>query len=122
MQPELIYNEFSAEVVGYNNRDKVFGGDLISISHTEIDAMLTADIMFPEPHKREKTVKTKSFHLSSSNKDKEEVKMVTYLIPEHKTQQVYFKEFYENSHYKDDNSNIFSMWEVEQCCSKHPGD
>ena len=124
IQPELRYNTDLLEIEGYNDKNTVYGSDIIQISHSEINALMTADVIYPEPHKVTKKVYTKKKQNDDETPEKrtKELKTVTILEPEHKSQQVYFKTYEKDSAFSEDCYEIYSMWEIIQKYAKYPGD
>jgi hypothetical protein len=115
-------------IVGYNHQNLVYGGDLVRIKHTENGAYLTADIIYPQRRTKMKKLKINRPHGGTADKteggDATETveKEVVYLQPEHGTQQVYFKAYENASNFKENNNDLYSLWEIEPRYTKYPGD
>lgn len=129
--PVLNFSEGIQDIITFNSKEKIYGGDLVYISHVEKNSLLTADIIYPEPRKvskkiqlSKKSLEKDTFDIPENNTgiDNLDSNYVTYLVPEHKSQQVFFKEYSEKSDFKHNTHNLFSIWEVDQLYSQYPGD
>lgn len=115
-------------IVGYNHQNLVYGGDLVRIKHTENGAYLTADIIYPQRRTKMKKLKINrpgvgvGDNIIGEDTTETVEKEVVYLQPEHGSQQVYFKSYEHASNFKDNNNDLYSLWEIEPMYTKYPGD